>query len=342
MALFKRRKKTGTDDTASIGRSAVAVLEGTRGKARKKIPWATNAPGHWPKVFCEPLDPNGNKPMNDIHFAAELKTSLERGKNVELKALLRNFLAEDGVLEVPMLVEDNGQKVPVFYYPAPDVEAANHFNAILGLFKERGMPAVYFSPKMLPPATGKVNPAGEFLAGHLRKAEESQPAESYATWWSTDEEPSFPGSRSWSHLDRAFTALDGVESYVLAAILRISGYLGDEYQNVGQVELTPETSFFGLEGPEEVIVILTVSREKGLKFAFPESAAVGYRELFLKNFADYCENAREEILRQGGELNDYDDDSGYGKPIGWWRGICQTSKQIESEGGRMKAFGSLF
>ena len=49
-----------------------------------------------------------------------------------------------------MDVSDRGAKVPVFYYPTPDMEAAAHYNAVQEFFRSRGLYAVYFAPSRLP------------------------------------------------------------------------------------------------------------------------------------------------------------------------------------------------
>jgi hypothetical protein len=327
MGLFKRKdmekpQKNGSSDGG-------AVL------------WCTNAPGHWPAIHCEPLDPEGNQMRNELIMAAAINTSFGKDGPLKLMALARSYMGQKGILHVGIEVEDHGKKVPVFVYPRADTDAANHFYAVYEFFKQRGMAPVYYAPEVLPNATEEVDPFLGFSMLFIDQNKEYDSSSGHATWWATDEDPDFLRSNAFTSIDRAKRAMDGIETYVLAALLKGAGYIEDD--EILRAGLPDETAFFPMNGPEEIPMILTVSREKGLAIAFPEEqAGTWYRDLFLYHFADYCQQWRSQIENAGARMEDFHDDSGEGSPLDHWKMVIGSFQMLSKEGKQIQSFNPIF
>ena len=109
----------------------------------------TNAPRHWPAIELGQFD---NAGVNLIIVGGQLAALAKRpGTSM---ALMRDFVYEDGILRVPIVVEEGGQKTCVFVYSNRDKNAAAHYSGVRALLRTReNALAVYYGPEALAPAT---------------------------------------------------------------------------------------------------------------------------------------------------------------------------------------------
>ncbi len=323
MGLFGRKKKA------------------KKGSAGPLLCWATNAPEHWPALHAPALDPNQDLAMNTFIFAAHMLSSFGEDKDVKLGAFARTYLSLDGVLMVPVMVEDQGTKVPVFLYPEASSQAAAHFLAVWNYLETRGVYPVYYAPAELPEAQGEVNPFAEFWAVHLEKNKDYKAAGTCGMWWvekGREDEDKFTGSRTQLALTRIYTALDGIESYVTASILKQTGHVKNE--KVARLILPKEPQTISLTGPEEQPMLLDLSQEKGVRFFFPITTSKDYRDTFLENFAGYCEEWKKGALKNDFTQDEYGQDC-MGSPAQWWGLVVSSTARTEEEGGTAQLIGGF-
>src|SRR5262245_29005073 len=91
------------------------------------ITWATNAPSHWPRIQVSPLSDSvpdseaESDPLKaglEVKFAAGLIEAFEGTPcGCKLTALCRTRLAAEGLLKIPIEVNDNGTSRMVLIYP---------------------------------------------------------------------------------------------------------------------------------------------------------------------------------------------------------------------------------
>lgn len=126
--------------------------------------------------------------------------------------------------------------------------------------------------------------------------------------------------------------MDGIEGYVYASILNDTGYSCMSYEILRRT-LPIETDHHPLIGPEDVQIIMSVSREKGIRFAFPiSSTSIEYRYAFHKNFTRYCEFRKKWIEKINIENPPDDGEAPVERPLNWWNMVeASTIKTQESE-----------
>ncbi len=319
-------------DEKRIGKGiekAIEMLAQRKGELDENlIKLASNAPAHWPDVHCRQSTPDADEGMNKLLFADALASALEKCEGMEIDAFMRSYLSMDGLLIAGIRVRDNDQLIPIFFYPESNQQSAAHYNGVKEFLSEKDSQPVYFSPEPLPETTLTETPFIPLAMRHLGKWEKELPQEDYAMWWPTESEPSFFDSAAMGYLDRIFASLDGIESYIISVILRETGY----QETDGRVAL-PEYAQLPIEGPGETPMIISASREKGLRFHFPVSLVTPeYRDMFLHNLVIYCENMKEHILENKYPLDDYDDDSGYSSPLKHWLFLKSALQKYDSEG----------
>ena len=225
----------------------------------KKPATHTNAPRHWPKIE---LDQFENPGINLIMIGGQLASLLQPPK-VTL-AFMRDFLYDDEILRVPIVVEDAGVKTCVFTYSKHDKDAAAHYSGVRSLLRSREQAtAVYYGPEAL--ASAKPGVVLQPIdTPFFSKDDESKDAD-FALWWATPEAPRFAGSEERAFLDRWFESLDGYGFLILTAFLRgleLAEGKDSIYALPAQPLLQP------VIGPGDTRMLLHASDREGLFLAF--------------------------------------------------------------------------
>jgi len=299
------------------------------------IVWATNAPPGWPAVRCGMLYPPSDSPVNLARFGGALGRAFEgHPSGCRPAAASRTRLASFGLIDISFEVDDGRGIVPVLLYVKADREEAAHFSAVRRFLEDRGERSpVYFAPSRLPDAAPG-NPFRPFHAGDLKRWTAEIPNGEYAMWWPASSGEPFTGSRAFPHIGRAFRALDSIETYVHAALMRSLGYEGE---GVGRLELPEESAIFALEGPEQKLLLLNISSEKGIRFQFPlKGSSTAYRDAFWQVFAGYAEFWKNAAVEKGFAT----DPAGARSPLGWWLASAELTGREEAKGSSLSAFGA--
>jgi hypothetical protein len=132
---FKKGDQQGTAEDKAVTHE--------ENRETDEIIWATNAPPHWPPVSARLLIPEGAEApfhgnLQIITFAAGLKGALEKTQSdLNLRAVAQTRLGREGLIDVPIEVEDRGQWVAVMLYPIASAEASTHFAAVSNFLQAR-------------------------------------------------------------------------------------------------------------------------------------------------------------------------------------------------------------
>ena len=282
----------------------------------------TNAPRHWPAVSFAKAKAGPEQFFTIVGTLAEPLEQL--GATM---ATMRTFVYDDGVLEVPLLFEENGTTTCVFYYPAAGPDAAAHYASARKLLKEReGANTVFYCPE--PMGQGTPRPVLGLLEPRKFSKPQSPPVDArYALWWPTPEDPLFAASEDRVLLDRWFEALHGYAHVMLSLFLHELGVLPPKDGRPQLVGLPEDPFTLPLVGPGGVGIILKASSAEGFVLAF-DTATVGAarRRTYLRLLVQLAEGCRvravKERLPQDGE----------DVSLAAWRAVRDEALEVEAAG----------
>lgn len=286
----------------------------------KKPATHTNAPRHWPAVELTQFEHEG---VNLITIGGQLAGHF--GPPNGRVAFMHDFLYEDGILRVPILVEEGGRQTGVFAYSKHDANAAAHYSGVRALLRTReNAGAVYYGPEALQPTRAAAVLQPIDTPFFSTPAEPPQNA-SYALWWASAEQPRLAGSEEQAWLDRWFEALDGYGFLLLTAFLRDLELVEDE----GGVYALPDQPLLQpVVGPGGTSMLLHASAQEGLFLAFEESTAPARRRLLLRLLADFAAGYRQAIDAKG--LAPRAEERGPG--LACWRAVRDQALAKEAAG----------
>lgn len=307
--------------------------------AEPTITWATNAPAHWPPVVTQVLPvptaaERAKAAVNHLFFASRLaQIFAEAGGDLKLEGVAETRLLDEGLLELQFTVLDQGQRVSVLLFPEANESTGALYLGIAAVLESLGQPTpVYYAPAPLPTADPFVE-LRTFAPDWLVNSEEPPAAGNYAMWAEHPEEPVFSQSPSMESIGRAYRASSGIDSYIAAAFLREFGLVPED---AGRIDLPEELMTLAAQGPEGQPLILSISREKGVRFHFHSECPPQYRNRFWHCYARFCEGMREHVLNHGLSADDPDD------PQQWWLHSEQFVRQKIDEGAEpVQAFGAI-
>jgi hypothetical protein len=314
--------------------AAVDPISGTMGlwnsNANTKPPVApppgartfTNAPRHWPAVSFAKAKAGPEQFFTIVGTLAEPLEQL--GATM---ATMRTYVYDDGVLEVPLVFEENGTTTCVFYYPAAGPDAAAHYASVRKLLKEReGANTVFYCPE--PMGQGTPRPVlGVLEPRKFSKPQAPPPGARYAIWWTTPEDPTFTVSEDRVLLDRWFEALHGYAHVMLSLFLHELGVLTPKDGRPQLVGLPEEPFALPLVGPGGVGVLLKASTADGFMLAFDTATiSAARRRTYLRLLVQLAEGCRARALKERIH-QDAEDVS-----LAAWRAVRDETLEVEAAG----------
>lgn len=118
----------------------------------------------------------------------------------------------------------------------------------------------------------------------IKKIKSDIPKAKYSMWWKNDNQ-SFAASNSIDSIKTSYINSNGYETYIFSAILRALK-LADE-KNV-RIALPDSLAVFGFQSDKDNIVVLSASKEKGIRFHFDkDKTKIEFRDNFLKDYENY-------------------------------------------------------
>jgi len=311
---------TRADGLLDFAHAGQASRRGDVSLGSRKPKTHTNAPRHWPAIELTQFD---NAILSTLQVGATLAPlSKQPGGKI---AFLRDFLYEDGILRVPIMLEEGGRRTGVFVYSDRDASAAAHYSGVRALLRAReGVTAVYYGASALMPTK-----PGQVLqpidTPFFSKPKASEEEGSYALWWTSEETPKLGDSPERELLDRWFESLDGYGFLLFTAFLKDLELIEDK----GGVFALPQQPFLQpLDGPADTRMLLHASAREGVFLAFDESTPVSRRQILLRLLADFAQGYRSAIEARG--IDSHPDENGFG--LERWRSIRDAALSKETNG----------
>lgn len=168
----------------------------------------------------------------------------------------------------------------------------------------------------------------------LRPGPDPVPRGEYAMWFPSPEEPLFLPSETRRNIGRAYEAAVGIETLILADLLRPLGAVAEDAL---RVELPEDLVTFSVLDPTGHVWILSASQEKGIRFHFPKSTLASHRNGVLFSFIRHLESRRRVFAASSTPF----DVSGETKPRDWWRTMERAVAAIEAREGPVQAVGAI-
>lgn len=280
----------------------------------------TNAPRHWPPVQLDQFEVPA---VNLLAVAAQL--AKVHAPPHSAVALMHEFVYEDGILEVPILIEEAGHKTAVFVYSNRDGNAAAHYSGARALLKSReNASAVYYGPETLNPTK-----AAEVLKSidtpMFSKLAAPPDNARFALWWATPEDPQFSQSPDRALLDRWFEALDGYGFLIFSAFVKDLD-LAETKDTLHALPAQPLLE--PLKGPGDAEVLLHASAQEGIFLAFDRTkTSVRTRRVLLTLLANFATHYRAAIDGKG--IPPRPDERG----LATWTDIREQALAKEAHGG---------
>jgi hypothetical protein len=308
-------------------------------KKNEKIILASNAPEDWPEIQTKPLMQDfGSQAVafNTMTLIPEFQNV--PGKVLKIIGLRKTKLFRSGVLEIPFQIRNKktGKIFDVYLYPDADNYAAGHFAGVKHFYENLGWPEpIYLCPQQIP-AAEPLEVLLPFSFGLFNINEENIPQGEYSIWWPQGKDRLFSRSSAFQSLDRIYNALHGYETYIWAMILK--NLEPEDYSESSRIAL-PDEYTVALSAPEDLVLILDASQEKGVRFFFPkENTSPKYRDNFLELFSGEMAKCREAF--EGYQYpKDPVPDEGY--PLAWWNLSKEMVEKYELEGKNLESFGSI-
>jgi hypothetical protein len=303
---------------------------GLFGKKVRRL--ATNAPHSWPAVDVD-LWSEENPAVNYLAVGAALA---RQGPDLKLE-FYRRLLYDDGVITIPLVVQEGDQRTAVFVYARADAESAALYSGTRALLRQReSLNTVYYAPDPITPAR-PTSPLQTLDTGDFSVPENPPDAAEYAVWWATPDDPLLARSPALAHLDRWFAALDGYTPFVFSAFVSALDLSGKEKDDDDEDDDDDEPQLYALPSqpliapvvaPGELAVSLHASEGEGLWFACgTQRTPPAKRNALLKQLADLAEELRKTL--EGAHAPASRDDAS----LGFWKEVRAGALQKEEQAG---------
>ena len=247
----------------------------------------TNAPLHWPKICLEGLLPQDSPEQvaaNRLRFVSTVETTV-RGSGVEALEAGVLRLTREGMVEIHLRMRSAEGDFDVFFYPVADGRAAAHYVALHEMGRKWGrINPIFYSPDdLLAVYPDEIESVAKKDRLYI-SASLMPPKGQYAMWCAENMGEMFHYSPTFDLYDRIYRETNTIEAEAFALILLELGMIED-IEEFTSTKLTLSSVEIPLEGPEGVPIIISFSRERGVRFHFHrDRTSADYRDLFLNLF----------------------------------------------------------
>ena len=244
----------------------------------------------------------------------------------QTKAFNYKKLFEDGLLTIPLLVDINKNTYAVFIIYNIE-EAAQYRDANKLLSKSCFEKTLYISTIDIDTVKHKISCLDLLRCSDLGYHNQWISEGMYGMWWKTKKEPLFTNSKTKQYLDIIHRATREYPSYFFGYIL--SELEVEGFEKTKRKPLPEKPLEITVKGPEQKDIIISISREKGIRFHFPvNSTNRKYRAFFLDqisaNFKAYhlMLNLRE-LPRDNNSIPNQQS---------WYTFMCEVMEEKENKG----------
>jgi hypothetical protein len=287
---------------------------------------STNAPPHWPRLTADKWSIDAPE-VNYLVLGAELLRAGEAsGTDLDI-TYYKGLLYEDGIVTLPLVVEEKGQQTAVFAYGAANANASAHYSGMRALLRQREqINACYYAIGALSP-TKSSNVIERLDTPHFHPTEQERPDAEYALWWPTPEDPRLADSPALSYLDRWFETLDGYDWLLFTSFVKTLELV--EFEEDQLFALPEQAMMEQVDGPGDLKLYLHASKGEGLWTAFHiKDTSASDRNLLLKHLADLGAGHRKLIEEKDADGLAADK----GRALGFWRTARDEALRKEANG----------
>lgn len=168
----------------------------------------------------------------------------------------------------------------------------------------------------------------------IRSSKDTLPDGEYAMWFPSQSEPAFSESKTRQNLRRIYKKITGIETYILAVLLRRLEVVDQE---VMRVRFPNELATFPVVGPKEQTFVLSASQEKGIRFHFHrQHTSAEDRNQILEGFLALIENMKDAVAHADVKLDETIEES----PAQWWA-YCERVIALKEREGPVQAVGKV-
>lgn len=296
-----------------------------------QVTWVTNAPAHWPKLITDPLPAPDPKTIQDwaknhlMFILALNKTLVDSIPGSKIASVDRNYVFPWGILNVPVEIEENEKRYPIFLYPQANKKYASRYFAAADILPRKGVEKpIYYAPAALPEAS-PTNPLKPFSLDMLNLVNTPTPGR-YAMWWRSEKDTLFAKSKTVRILHELYKTLDGYNSYFFGILCQSLGLITSDS---ARVALPDREASIPIKGPEFQNMFISASREKGIRFHFDTATATAdFRDSFLSLVLAFAKEWRKK-LKEMKLSKDPPDEEYEDGPMGWWQLSLQAALRHE-------------
>ncbi len=129
------------------------------------------------------------------------------------------------------------------------------------------------------------HPSGRYRQFSIRVDTKSSIGDDeFATWWLTEDKVSFEKSQTYQSIDLMYESCRGYEAYIYPDLLSHLGIFKGTPPS--RLDMPEEDTTYLLKGPKRGKIMLTISKEKGIRFLFPlKTTSPEYRDTILQFIA---------------------------------------------------------
>lgn len=144
----------------------------------------------------------------------------------------------------------------------------------------------------------------------------------FGMWLPCDQDKKFKSSPIIDKWTKVYSLTKDYWSYITGDLLKTLQLVDDNTFRLGLPDNFQAFAFLTTDNEQ---IILSLSKEKGIRFHFAETTSLEYRTKFMDNFIFYCNAWKELIDLNNGEK---DDDLEFED---WWALTCKTSIAVEEK-----------
>lgn len=144
----------------------------------------------------------------------------------------------------------------------------------------------------------------------------------FAMWLPSEEDAIFESSPIINKWTTAYSITQRYWSYITADLLKTLKLVDENTHRLGLPDAFQAFAFLTTDGEQ---VIVSLSKEKGIRYHFARTTSLAYRLQFMDKFILYCKSWKELIDSRTGMQ---DDDLGF---FNWWTLTVETSISVEKK-----------
>lgn len=244
-------------------------------------------------------------------------------------------LLEEGALTVPVVI-NFGEEAYTLYFIYNEDDLLKYKDLQEHVNKTKYPNLIYFSSIPIYEGYEPKKIIEPFQLADMRIEKEPKVNGTYAMWWSNKGQEKFANSETLNLLTKLYEVFKGYESYLVGYLLRQTRIT--EEKELQRMNLPETSKNFVILGPENKLIILDISQEKGIRFLFPtEDTSKEYRERFLKGVLVDFLSTRMYLQKNELEEDELKEPNSYD----WFTFMSKVTVEQEGKGENIELVGGM-